>query len=122
MVVKNFKKLNEILQSEHALFFIHGRLIEDKLTVVSEIKNVTIVLTRSMNNFLGELKSIPRWLKNTNIRCPLIQNVITFDTHLSCSFYDYVVNCQEVSDVVKQCYVSIEKLNIRLEKMAQKYL
>lgn len=120
MTVKNFRRLNDILRSDRAIFVIHGRLIEGKFAIGTDIRIVSIVLIDTVNDFLDVLKSIPRWLKTTNIRCPTVQNVETFETYLPSSFYDHVANCGEVSDVIRKCFDSIEYIDQLLGNVAQK--
>lgn len=120
MMLNNFKTLKELISDDdHAVFVIYGRLIDDKFALSPDTRNITVALSRAMDDVSNELNFVPRWLRTTNIRSPHVQNVETGDMHLPYSFY-VVDRIEEVIDVKKQCYDAIEKISDRLKSAAQK--
>lgn len=121
MVVNNFKSFKTILDDQRVAFTIHGRLVKEKLVFVPSMRIIILTFTRALNNVLNKPKFIPRWLRNSNIRCPHVKDVATGKMHLPYSFYEHgVKNRKIVYEIQKECYESIEAIMARLEKTGKR--
>lgn len=121
MALNNFETFKNTLDGDREAFVVHGRLIDDKFALSPDIKTIVMTLVTAMDDVLNKLRSVPRWLRNTNVRCPFIQDTDTGDIRLPCSFYDHVVNRKHVSDAEKECYDSMAVVINRLKSTVKKY-
>lgn len=120
MMLNNFKMLRELISNDdNVIFVIYGRLIDNKFALSPDTRNITVALSRAMENVSNKLNFVPRWLRTTNIRCPYVQNLETGDMHLPHTYYA-ANHIEQVVDVKKQCYDAIEKITDRLKSTAQK--
>lgn len=121
MVLKNFETLKSTLNGDREAFVVYGRLVDDKFALSPDTKTIVMMLVTAMDDVLSKLKSVPRWLRTTNVRCPLIQDTDTGDIRLPYSFYDHVINRKHVSDIEKKCYDLMAVVINQLEGTVKKY-
>lgn len=123
MISNSYKTLKKILDSNRVAFVVYGRLVDEKFAIVPSVNNIIGTITKALGDLTNVLKSMPRWLRTTDIRCPVLQHVETGETHLPYSFYNRaVINCEHLIDVEKQCQYSIKKISDRLDDMVRKYI
>lgn len=121
MVLKNLKAFKNILDSDRVIFLIHGQLNGNKLVLIPSIRSISFTLVKAIEDMTYKLKSVPRWLKTTNVRCPVVQNVETNERYLPYSFYDSVIlNRIHVNNMEKNCYKSVEDITLKLENIVKK--
>lgn len=121
MVTNNFGTLKSTLAGDRVVFVVQGRLFDDKFVLLPDIRTIINTIVVAMDGMLDKLKSVPRWLRTTNVRCPLVQNQETGELRLPYSFYDHVVDREHVHNAQKECYDAVEVLMGRLKTTAQKY-
>lgn len=121
MILNNLKAFKDILDNEHVAFLINGQLNENKLVLSPHIRSITVTLIKAIDDMTNKLKTVPRWLKSTNVRCPIVQNVETSERYLPYSFYDSVItNRIHVNHMEKICYQSIDDVSYKLENVIKK--
>lgn len=119
MVLRNLKAFKKILGDDRAVFTVYGQLSSDDTCVlVPDISDVSIKFVGVLRYFLKRLKSLPRWLRTSNIPCPIVVDE-TGKRHLY-SYYDLVRDCQLVVEALEECYSSVEMISRRLESTLQK--
>ncbi|XP_025202205.1 uncharacterized protein LOC112599500 [Melanaphis sacchari] len=121
MVRNNCKAYKNILDSDRVAFVIYGQLIDDKFTFIPNINTIYATLTKAMDDMFNRLKSVPRWLRTTNVLCPFINSMGTDESHLPYTYYTHVEKCEDVYDMKKECYNTIEILINRLKIAVQKF-
>ncbi|XP_060844721.1 dynein axonemal heavy chain 10-like [Rhopalosiphum padi] len=115
MVRNNCKAYKNILNGNRVTFMIYGQLIDDKFTLVPNINTVHATLTKAMNDMFNRLKSVPRWLRTTNILCPFMNSMGTDESHLPYTYYSHVMKCEDVYNIKKECSNTIAILINRLK-------
>eukprot|EP00102_Acyrthosiphon_pisum_P010472 XP_008178796.1 PREDICTED: uncharacterized protein LOC100572790 isoform X2 [Acyrthosiphon pisum] len=121
MVWNNCNAYKNILDGERVAFMINGQLIDDKFTLVPNINIIRTTLIKAMDDTLNRLKSVPRWLRTTNVLCPFVNIMGTDESHLPYAYYTHVAKCKNLYDIKKECYSSIRKLVNRLQIAVQKF-
>jgi len=126
MVSNNFRTLKAVVDGDRAAFLIRGQLVDGRFALVPNINAAINAIARAMDDVLNRLKSVPRWLAGTNVRCPIVQrsDAAAGDDHrLPYSFYDRaLVDSTHLIDAEKRCYDSVEKIGDLLDDTAQKYV
>lgn len=123
MVSNSFRTLKAIVDGDRAAFLIRGRLVDGHFALVPNINAAINAIVKAMDNVLNKLKSVPRWLAATNVRCPVVQRsgAAAGDTRLPYSFYDRaLVDSSHLMEAEKVCYDSVEKIGDLLDGTAQK--
>lgn len=121
MVKNNCKAYKNILDGDRVAFVIYGQLIDDKFTLVPNINTIYATLTKAMNDVFNRLKSVPRWLRTTNVLCPFVNSMGTDESHLPYTYYTHVAKCEDVYDIKNECYRTIGILINRLKIAVLKY-
>lgn len=121
MVWNNCNAYKNILDGDHVAFVVSGQLIDDKFTLVPNINIIYTTLIKAMDDTLNRLKSVPRWLRTTNVLCPFVNIMGTDESHLPYTYYTHVAKCKDLYDIKKECYSSIGELVNRLQIAVQKY-
>lgn len=125
MVSNNYRQLKAVVDGDRAAFLIRGQLVDGHFALVPNINAATSAIAKAMDDVLNKLKSVPRWLATTNVRCPVVQrsDAAAGDDHLPYSFYDRaVVYSTHLIDAEKRCYDSVENIGDLLDGTAQKYI
>lgn len=122
MVWNNCNAYKNILDGDRVAFVVSGQLIDDKFTLVPNINIIYTTLIKAMDDTLNRLKSVPRWLRTTNVLCPFVNIMGTDESHLPCTYYTHVAKCKDLYDIKKECYSSIRELLYRLQIAVQKYV
>jgi len=121
MVWNNCNAYKNILDGDRVAFVINGQLIDDKFTLVPNINIIYATLIKAMEDTFNRLKSVPRWLRTTNVLCPFVNIIGTDESHLPYTYYTHVAKSKNLYDIKKECYSSIGELVNRLQIAVQKY-
>lgn len=122
MIFNNFKEFDCLVNGERGIAIVtYGRVIKDKFVLVPHIQTVAQTLIGAINYMSKSLRSVPRWLKTTNFRCPLVQNVETGDRHLPYSFYEHgIIGREQVYRMETKCYESVRDIGEKVENVIKK--
>ncbi|CAH1731507.1 unnamed protein product [Aphis gossypii] len=112
MVKNNCKAYKNILDGDRVAFVIYAQLIDDKFTLVPNINTIYATLTKAMNDMFNRLKSVPRWLRTTNVLCPFVNSMGTDESHLPYTYYTHVAKCEDVYDKKMNVIELLEYLSI----------
>lgn len=122
MVLNNFNEFQSLADGKRGIIVvILGRMVNDKLALVPHVQTVTVTLVEAIDYVSKCLRSVPRWLRTTNVRCPLVVDVETGDRHLPYSFYEHgIMGREHVYEAEKKCYDSINEIVVQMETAVKK--
>lgn len=123
MVSNNFEALKRTVDGQRTAIVVLGRLVDDQFALVPNTDAVVSALARSMDDMLDTLRSVPRWLHGTSIRCPVVQLPSAGDDESlpAYSFYDRaLLDCVRVAGAEERCYGAIENIGDRLDDLARR--
>jgi len=110
--MNNYDDFRNLINGQRGtVIVIFGRMVNDKFTLMSDIQTVSVMLTEVLDHMSKSLRSVPRWLRATNIRCQWVQNTRTGDRHLPYSFYEHgVYDRKPLIDGKRNCYEAIKEI------------
>lgn len=121
MVINNYNTLKKLLDENRVAFVVGGNLINNHFAYDPNILKIADRFTAAIDDIPNQLKSVPRWMKKTNLRCSANQRVETTETYLPHSFYDHVTDQLTVKESRDACFGSLGKFCNMLETQSEKY-
>lgn len=116
----NLIEFNNLFLRKEKLFQVDAMLVLPEILLRPSPTDTFNIVMRNIRDFLGRLRSFRRWMDRTCLLCEP-QNVPNSDDFYSFSFYEDVVQVQEIHDIMNKIQDSVHENLLAVHKYVQRW-